>query len=189
MSSETLADRRYFHVHGLKAVAPARLNAALKVAIDELETALYGPSRTELTDTEIAMLERAGVDLDEQADGADPMLDYATEFAAIRTTSLTPATLAKQLGVTPVRVRQMIRDGSLYAMRIEGRLYIPVYQFTGQQLVPNIGRVNQAIAELDPVSVQRWITTADPDLDDMTPLNWLKGGRDVGAVLKVLPER
>jgi len=46
-----------------------------------------------------------------------------------------------------------------------------------------------SLADLDPVSVQRWITAADPDLDDMTPLNWLKTGRDVDAVLKVLPER
>ena len=187
MSSEALADQRYFHAHGLKAVAPERLNAALKAAIDEFETALYGPSRTELTETEIAMLERVGVDLDERPDGTDPMLDYATEFAAIRSTSLTPAGLAKKLGVTPVRVRQMIRDRSIYAMRIEGRLHVPAYQVAGQRLVPNIGRVNQAIADLDAVSVQRWITAADPDLDDMTPLNWLKAGRDVDAVLKVLP--
>lgn len=150
---------------------------------------MYGSSRTELTDTEIAMLERAGADLDERFDDTDPMLDYATEFAAIRSTSLTPAALAKELGVTPVRVRQMIRDGSLYAMRIEGRLHVPVFQVAGQRLVPNIGRVNQAITDLDAVSVQRWITAADPDLDDMTPLNWLKAGRDVDAVLKVLPDR
>ena len=55
--------------------------------------------------------------------------------------------------------------------------------------MPNIGRVNQAIAGLDPVSVQRWITTPDPDLQDMTPLNWLKAGRDADAVLRVAPER
>ena len=63
--SGTLADQRYFHVHGLKAVAPEKLNAALKAAIDEFDDALYGPSRTELTGAEIVMLERAGVDLDE----------------------------------------------------------------------------------------------------------------------------
>ena len=55
--------------------------------------------------------------------------------------------------------------------------------------MPNIGRVNQAIAGLDAVSVQRWITTADPDLEGMAPLNWLKAGRDVDAVLSVVPER
>ena len=123
--TEALTDQRYFHAHGLKSVAPERLNAALRAAIDELQVALYGPSRTELTDTEIAMLERAGVDLDERPDDADPMLDYATEFAAIRATSLTPAALAKTLGITPVRVRQMIRESSLYAMRIEGAFAHP----------------------------------------------------------------
>ena len=187
--TEALANQRYFHVHGLKAAAPERLNAALTAAINELEVALYGPSRTELTDAEIAMLGRAGVDLDEWPDDMDPMLDYATEFAAIRATSLTPAELAQKLGITPVRLRQMIREGSLYAIRIDGRLHVPVYQLAEQALVPNIGRVNQALADLDPVSVQRWITTTDPDLQDMTPLHWLKAGRQVNAVLKVVPER
>ena len=113
------------------------------------------------------MLEQAGVNVDEHPDGADdPMLDYATAFAAIRATSLTPATLARTLGVTPVRLRQMIRDGSLSAIRLEGRLHIPAYQVDGRALVPNIGRVNQALAGLDPVSVQRWITGADSDLGD-----------------------
>ena len=181
--------RGTFHAHGLKAVAPERLNAALKAAIDELEVALYGPSRTELTDVETAMLEDAGVDVDERPDDTDPMLDYATEFAAIRTTSLTPTALARRLGITPVRVRQMIREEALYAMRIGRRLFVPVYQLAGQTLVPNIAPVNQAIAGLDPVSAQRWFTTADPDLQDMTPLQWLKAGREVNAVLQVLPDR
>ena len=186
---EALADQRYFHLHGLKAVAPERLNSALKTAINELEAALYGPSLSELTDAEIAMLGRAGADLDERPDDSDPMLDYATEFAAIRATSVTPAVLARTLGITPVRVRQMIRERSLYAIRIDGRWYIPVYQLADQRLVPNISRVNQAIADLDPVSVQRWITTTDPDLQDMSPLGWLNAGLDVNAVLKVLPDR
>lgn len=185
--AETLAELRYFHLHGLKAEAPERLNAALKSAIDELEGALYGPSRTELTAGEVGMLEQVGVHLDERPDEADPMLDYATAFAAIRETSLTPATLARALGVTPVRIRQMIRNGSLYAIRLEGRLHIPAYQVDGRALIPNIGRVNQALAGLDPVSVQRWITAADPDLGDASPLDWLKGGRDVDAVLRVVP--
>ncbi|MDE0007922.1 MAG: hypothetical protein OXS50_06565 [Gammaproteobacteria bacterium] len=186
---ESLTEQRYFHLYGLKSVAPEALNCALEEAINELEVALYGPSRTELTDAEIAMLERAGVDIDERPDDTDPMLDYAVEFAAIRATSLTPATVAERLGVTPLRIRQMIRDGNLYAMRIEGRLHLPIFQLTARALVPNIGRVNQEITDLDPVSAQRWLTTADPDLEDFTPLNWLKAGRDVDTVLKVVPER
>lgn len=49
--------------------------------------------------------------------------------------------------------------------------------------------MNPAIAGLDAVSVQRWITTADPDLEDMAPFDWLKAERDVDAVPKVAPER
>ena len=187
-NTETLAVQRYFQAHGLKVAAPEELNAALKIAIDQLEAAVHGPSRSELTRAETAMLERAGVDLDEHPDQTDPMLDYANEFAAILATSLTPSVVAQTLGVTPVRVRQMIRDRSLYAIRIEGRWHLPLYQLTSDALVPNIGRINQAIAELDPVSVQRWITTSDPDLEGLTPLNWLKAGRDLSAVLQVVPE-
>ena len=54
--AEPLADQRYFHLHGL--------NAALKSAIGELERALYGSSRTGLTDGKVAMLEQAGVNVD-----------------------------------------------------------------------------------------------------------------------------
>ncbi len=150
---------------------------------------LHGPSRTELPYTETAMLEHAGLDVDERADDPSPMLEYTTGFAAVLATSLTPATLAQKLGFTPRRVRRMIRKQSLYAMKIGGRLHVPAYQLSGHALVPNIARVNQALAHLDPVSVQRWFTTADPDLEDMTPLDWLKAGREVEAVLKVVPER
>lgn len=132
---EPLADQRYFHLHGLTAVAPEKLNAALKSAIDELERALYGSSRTELTHGEVAMLDQAGVQLDQHLDRADPLLDYATEFAAIRATSPTPATLGRTLGVTPARLRQMIRNGSLYAIQLDGRLHIPAYQVDGRALV------------------------------------------------------
>lgn len=135
------------------------------------------------------MLQRSGADLDERSDGGGPMLDYATEFAAIRATSLTPAAVARTLGVTPARVRRMIRDRTLYAMRIDGRVHIPAYQVVGNALVPNIGRVNAVVADLDPVSVQRWITATDPDLYDTSPLNWLKSGCHVDAVLQVAPER
>ena len=149
----------------------------------------YGPDRTGLPHTETAMLEHAGADVDERPDDPNPMLEYTTEFAAVLATSLTPAALAQKLGITPRRVRRMIREQRLYAMKIGGRLHVPAYQLSGHALVPNIARVNRAIANLDPVSVQRWFTTADPDLQDTTPLEWLKAGREVDAVLQVVPER
>lgn len=139
------------------------------------------------------MLERAGVDVDARPGETDPVLRYATEFAAILATSLTPAAVARLLGLTPVRVRQLVRQRTLYAIRVDGRWHVPIFQFDGSALIPNIGQVTERLAELDPVSVMRWYTTADPELEDnsgnlMTPLEWLKSGRNARTLIKIVPD-
>lgn len=81
----------------------------------------------------------------------------------------------------------MIGDGTLYAVRIDGRWRIPELQFQGESLVPNIAEVNAVIdRELDAVSVLRWYTSPDPELEApdgtlLSPLGWLKAGLTVGA--------
>ena len=141
------------------------------------------------------MLERAGVEVDKRtgSEGStDPVFQFATEYAAILATSMTPAEVAKLLGVTPVRVRQMIRQHNLYAIRVDGRWHVPIFQFDGNALIPNISQVTERLVELDPVSVMRWYTAADPELEDssgnlMTPLEWLKTGRNARTVIKIVP--
>lgn len=187
--SDTLTVQPCCHGYERKVNAPEQLNAAaLKIAIGELGIAAHGPSRGELAQGEIAMLERAGIDLDEHPAQSDPIFDYAQEFATILATSLTPSAVARNLSVTPARIRRMIRKRSLYATRVAGRWHIPLFQFMDKALVPHISRVNRAMAEFDPVSVQRWITAPDPDLEGQTPLDWLKADRAVDTVLKVLPD-
>lgn len=183
----------YFQMYGLTARPPEALNKDLQHAIKSMHRTLYAPSSAELTPSELALLEKAGVDVDEHPDREDPMMAYATEFAAILATSLSAAEAAKRLrGVTAVRVRQMIREGALYAIRIEGRWKIPVFQFDNERLVPNIGKVNAALSKsLDAVSVLRWYTTPDPELespggDALSPLDWLKAGMDPALVVKIV---
>ncbi len=187
------AAEHYFQLHGLQAEAPKRLNRALEMAIGELQTTLYGPSKSELTAVETTMLERSGADLEEHPERDDPMLAYATQFAAILATSMTPTEVAKILAVTPVRVRQMIREGSLYAIRVGGRWNVPIFQIGGNTLVPNIGQVNERLQGMDAVSIMSWYTTPDPELENvksnsLTPLEWLKTGRDVDVLLAIVPE-
>jgi hypothetical protein len=157
--------------------------------IDELEAALYGRSRTELSHAEVAMLESAGVDLDERPDDPDPMLHYVTEFAAIRATSLTPTAFRTGSGcAADSRAADDPRQEPLCDAdrRTPAHPRLPACRtLAGPQRRP---------AEPDdggprPVSVQRWITAADPALEGMTPLDWLKAGRDVDAVLEVGPAR
>lgn len=194
MSTIGQTDRHYFQQHGLRAQPPEAFNAALKDAIGRLQASLFGPARSELTAAEVAMLERADVDVDERPGNEDPVFQFATEYAAILATSMTPAQVAKLLGLTPVRVRQMIRQRALYAIRVNGRWHVPTFQFDGDALITNIGQINQRLAELDPVSAVRWYTSADPELEDssghvMTPLEWLGTGRDAQAVIGIVPDR
>lgn len=181
----------YFQVHGLAAHPPSALNEALREAIDSLHQTLYAPSNSELTAPEAALLENAGADLDDHPDLSDPLLEYATEFGAILATSLRVTEAAKRLGgVTAVRVRQLIADRTLFALRSGGRWKIPVFQFHDAGLVPNIGIVNAALSPtIDAVSVLRWYRTPDPELATpngaLCPLDWLKLGMDPGAVAKI----
>ena len=182
----------YFQMYGLTAQAPEALNESLRHAIESMHRTLYAPSRTELTPSELALLERTGVDVEEHPDRSDPMIAYATEFGAILATSLSAAQAAARLGgVTPVRVRQMIRERSLYALRLEGRWRIPIFQFQDGGLVPNVASVNAALPQtLDPVSVLRWYTRPDPELeaaggDVLSPLDWLKAGMHFAPVVEL----
>ena len=182
----------YFQMHGLTAQAPEALNEALRRAIESMHRTLYAPSRYELTPSELALLDRAGVDGEEYPDREDPMTVYATEFGAILATSLSAIRAGERLGgVTAVRVRQMIRERALYALRLEGRWKIPIFQFQTEGLVPNIAVVNQALPRtLDPVSVLRWYTRPDPELesaggDVLSPLDWLRAGLDPAPVVRI----
>ena len=182
----------YFQMYGLTAQAPESLNDALQCAIESMHRTLYAPSRDELTPSELGLLDGAGVDVEEHPDREDPMAAYATEFGAILATSVSANRAGERLGgVTAVRVRQIIRERSLYALRLEGRWRIPVFQFQGEGLVPNIGAVNAVLPRtLDPVSVLRWYTRPDPELestggDVLSPLDWLRSGMDPAPVVKL----
>lgn len=184
------SDDLYFQMYGLTARPPAALNKALQHAIESMRRTLYAPSSGELTASELALLEQSGIDVAEHPGREDPMLTYATEFGAILATSLTAAQAAKRLrGVTPVRIRQMIREGSLYAIRVEGRWKIPIFQFENEGVVPNIGLVNAVLPRtLDAVSILRWYTSTDPELEMpsgelLSPLMWLKAGMDSAPVV------
>ena len=120
------------------------------------------------------------------------MVAYAAEYGAILATSLSAAQAGVRLGdVTAVRVQQMIRERTLYALRLEGRWKIPVFQIHDKDLVPNIAAVNPVLPRtLDPVSVLRWYTSPDPELETtdgnaLSPLDWLRVGMDPAPVIEI----
>ena len=76
----------YFKMHGLTAQAPEALNETLRRAIESMHRTLYAPSRYELTPSELVLLDRTGVDVEEHPDREDPMTEYATEFGVFQKT-------------------------------------------------------------------------------------------------------
>ena len=67
---------------------------------------LYSESKGETTAQELQFLAESDVDVEERPELEDPMMGYATAFAAILATSLTTAEAARRLrGVTAARVR------------------------------------------------------------------------------------
>ena len=159
---------------------------------ESMHRSRHAPSRDELTLSELALLDQAGVDVEEHPNYEDPMTAYATEFGTLLTTSLSTAQTGERLGgITAARVRQMIRERSLYALRLEGRWKIPIFQFQDEGLVPNIVIVNPILPPtLDPVSVLRWYTYPDPELevsggDTLSPLDWLRAGMNPAPVVEL----
>ncbi|HEX9698477.1 MAG TPA: helix-turn-helix domain-containing protein [Acidobacteriota bacterium] len=192
---KTARDEQYFfQLHGLKAEAPATLNKAMAQAIRSMRPSVYSESAREITAAELEVLEASGADTHEHADLPDPMGEYATEFAAILETSLSTLAAAKRLGVHSVRIRQLIGDGTLHAVQIDGRWRIPAFQLGRKKLVPNIGVVNAVIDRgLDAVAVLRWYTTPDPELETsdgelLSPLAWLKRGLPADRLVPIARE-
>ena len=179
-------------MRGLAPRPPEALNETLRQAIDSLHRTLYSPSLDELTPREVTLLRQAGADVEEHPDRDDPLGAYVAAFGAILATGLSPAQAAARLGgITQARVRQMIREGALYAVQVDGRWKIPLFQFDRDGLAPNIGAVNAVVPRtLDAVSVLRWYTTPDagletPDGRTLSPLAWLRGGMDPAPVVEM----
>ena len=190
------SEARYFSERGLRATAPEALNDALRLALDSMSTTLFGATAaSELTEAEQAALHGVGLDLEDRPN-ADPLANTAAEFAALIESSLTTSEVGKRLGFGAGRVRQMVADHSLYSILLEGRRYVPIFQFLNPKatrLVPNIGLVNRTLdPSLHPVAVFHWYTHPNPDLylnDDadvtVSPLDWLKAGYPVASVTKL----
>lgn len=180
----------YLTSRGLLDTPPEALNNALRVVLDSMESMVYGDATRGMTEQEQAVLREAGFKLERSA-GADPLAETAVKYAAVVKRSLTTEAVSEKLGLSSSRVRQMISDRSLYSFLIERHRYVPDFQFIDGELVPNIAQVNRALStDMHPVEVYNWYHLPNVDLfvdDDIdqtvSPLEWLKAGRDVERVV------
>jgi hypothetical protein len=164
------------------------LRSAIAVVIDlpKVGPAAAGPV---LTDAEVAVLSEGGFEAGPQQEGDDPIAIGVGRFASLIAASLTTTGAAKRIGVNSSRIRQRLKARTIYGFKHGRDWRIPAFQFSGRILVPGIDNVIKALpADLHPLAVATWFTTANPDLVDeragepVTPLEWLGAGRDSDTV-------
>jgi len=148
----------------------------------------------ELSAAELAALRGVGAfknDVLVNAD-SDPLLRSHAQYMALLEESLSAAEAAKLLRVDVTRVRQRLRERSLYGLEYEGTWRLPRLQFERRLVIPGLAQVLKALPpDLFPLDVVDWFLLPEPELQlesDAAPLSpraWLLSGRPIDAVVKV----
>ena len=108
----------------------------------------------EFSEEEITALEEGGLDLSPQEAGPDPLARTAAKYVAMLASALPTKEAAEALEVGESRVRQRLREGTLYGVKAGRENRLPVFQFEGGKEVPGIAKVLKHVdRSLHPVAV------------------------------------
>jgi hypothetical protein len=120
----------------------------------------------------------------------DPLIKSHAEYMALLEESLSTAQAARLLRVDVSRIRQRLRERSLFGIEYEGSWRLPRFQFERRLVIPGLSRTLDALPpDLFPLDVVDWFALPDPDLQmaadaaPLSPRDWLIAGRPVDAVV------
>jgi hypothetical protein len=111
------------------------------------------------------------------------------DYMALLETSLTTSQAAEYLKVDISRIRQRLRERTLFGIEYDGERRLPRFQFERKQVLPGLREVIAALpSQLNPLDVAVWFLAPNPDLEihEQTPLSprdWLLRGQPVAAVV------
>ena len=120
----------------------------------------------------------------------DPLIKSHAQYMALLEDSLSAAEAAKLLRVDVSRVRQRLRERSLFGIEYEGSWRLPRFQFERRLVIPGLAQVLQSLPrDLFPLDIVDWFVLPDPDLQldsdaaPLSPREWLLSGRPIEAVI------
>jgi hypothetical protein len=124
------------------------------------------------------------------AAASDPLMRSIGDYMALLETSLTTAEAARYLKVDVSRIRQRLRERSLFGIDYDGERRLPRFQFERKQVLPGLREVISALPEgQNPLDVAEWFLTPNPDLEfenrALSPRDWLLKGESVGVVVQL----
>jgi len=156
------------------------------------------------------ILEMSGLSVEEQGEvrreARDPALGVriavhdAGVAASLMGSTLSTQRAAELLDRDPSNIRRGVQEGRYYAVRVAGKLRLPAWQFIeqmtyedipGEDAVPDgefvpLPNLSALVPDLPPGlhphTVEGFMRTPQPELDDTSPIEWLTGGGEPGPV-------
>jgi hypothetical protein len=118
----------------------------------------------------------------------DPLAQSVADYMALLETSYTTSEASKHLKVDVSRVRQRLREGTLFGVEYDGERRLPRFQFERRQVLPGLREVMAALpVGLNPLDVAQWFLAPNPDLEvgegTCSPREWLLRGKPVETVV------
>ncbi len=138
--------------------------------------------RSALSKPEIEALESVGANLEPWPEHSedDPVMRSAADYMALLESSHSTAEAARFLGVDASRIRQRIRERSLFGIEYEGEWRLPRFQFERRRVLPGLAQVLGALdPDISPLDVVQWFLTPNADLEQLpsavpaSPREWL----------------
>jgi hypothetical protein len=182
-----------------------------RAVIDEDATRLYQEARRRLlvneplrgdagnathtlSAAELKALQAVGLSVSPWKVGAkqDPLKHSITDYMALLETSYSTSEAARHLKVDASRIRQRLREHSLFGIDYDGEKRLPRFQFERAQVVPGIREMLASLPQgLNALDVAEWFLSPNPDLEidaqeePLSPREWLLKGHPVEAVVKL----
>jgi hypothetical protein len=179
------------------AAVPMRLyeEARRRLLLNEpmLGEAAWGNSTAAaLTAGEADALQSMGLSMAKWTEEAarDPLMRSIGDYMALLETSLTTAEAARYLKVDVSRIRQRLRERSLFGIDYDGERRLPRFQFERKQVLPGLREVISALPEgQNPLDVAEWFLSPNPDLEfensELSPRDWLLKGESAEVVVQL----
>jgi hypothetical protein len=145
-----------------------------------------------LSAAEIDALRSVGLSTERWREGGrtDPLAQSIADYMALLDTSLTTGQAAKYLKVDASRIRQRLRERSLYGIAYDGEKRLPRFQFERRKVIPGLADILVELpVRLGPLDVAEWFLSPNPDLEledrraPISPREWLLSGKPVETVI------
>jgi hypothetical protein len=152
-----------------------------------------GGATQDLSAGELNALKSVGLSVSPWKGGAkqDPLMQSIADYMALLETSYSTSQAARYLKVDASRIRQRLRENSLFGIHYDGEKRLPRFQFERAKVIPGMREVLAALPEgLNPLDVAEWFLSPNPDLEGgedetFSPREWLLKGRAVEVVVKL----